>query len=482
MSKNIDDLREVDLTKHTELPEKPELTGWQGAIANFFQFQKYETNFRTEILAGVTTFMTMAYILVVNPLILSDAIFLSQPKDLFTELVVATAISTVIGTLVMALYANYPFAMAPGMGLNAFFAYSVVLTLKIDWRLALSAVLVEGIVFIALTLTSVRRQIVNAIPLVMKSATSVGIGLFIAYIGLSGDPKVGGAGIIVANAATKTGLGNLKEPATLMAIGGIFIASAFIARRVKGALLWAILATALLGWILGVSPWPQGIAEIPTFPKDLFGQAISGITQLNANNFWDFLAVLLVFLFVDIFDTVGTLSGVGIRAGYVNEKGEMDRVDEALLADAIGTTAGAIMGTSTVTTFAESAAGVEVGGRTGFTALIVSLLFIASMIFIPIFKAIPPYATTPALVITGVLMMSAVSSIRWGDPAEAIPAFFTIFLIPLTYSIGTGLAVGFITYPVVKTFQGKVREVSIATWILAAVFVARFVFMSTKFG
>jgi len=470
MSKNIDDLNEI------------ELTGWQGAIAKFFQFQQYQTNFRTEILAGFTTFMTMAYILVVNPLILSEAIFISQPKDLFTELVIATAISSAIGTLVMALYANYPFAMAPGMGLNAFFTYSVVLTLKIDWRLALSAVLVEGLIFIVLTLSSVRRQIINAIPFVMKSATSVGIGLFIAYIGLSGDPKVGGAGIIVANQATKTGLGNLKEPVTLMAIFGIFIASAFIVRRVNGALLWAILATAILGWILGVTPWPEGIAQIPTFPKELFGQSISGITKLNANNLMDFIAVLLVFLFVDIFDNVGTLSGVGIRAGYVNEKGEMPRIDQALLADAIGTTAGAVMGTSTVTTFAESAAGVEVGGRTGFTALIVSLLFIASMIFIPIFKAIPPYATTPALVITGVLMMSAITSIRWGDPAEAIPAFLTIFLIPLTYSIATGLAAGFITYPIMKTFQGKMREVSIATWILAAVFVARFVFMSTRFG
>lgn len=482
MSKNIDDLGELEFTRQTEPPREPELTGWQGAIARYFKFQQYRTNFRTEILAGLTTFMTMAYILVVNPLILSDAIFLSQPRDLFTELVVATAISTAIGSLAMALYANYPFAMAPGMGLNAFFAYSVVLTLKIDWRLALSAVLVEGLIFIVLTLTSVRRQIVNAIPLVMKSATSVGIGLFIAYIGLSGDPKVGGAGIIVANQATKTGLGNLREPATLMAVFGIFIAAAFVVRRVKGALLWAILGTAILGWILGVSPWPEGIAQIPTFPKNLFGQSFIGITQLNANNFMDFVAVLLVFLFVDIFDTVGTLSGVGMRAGYVNERGEMARVDEALLSDALGTTAGAIMGTSTVTTFAESAAGVEAGGRTGFTALIVSLLFIASMIFIPIFKAIPPYATTPALVITGVLMMSAVSSIRWGDPADSIPAFLTIFLIPLTYSIATGLAVGFITYPVVKTVQGKAREVSSATWILAAVFVARFVFMSTKFG
>lgn len=463
-------------------PPTPQYTGWQAAIARFFKFDQYRTNFRIETLAGLTTFMTMAYILVVNPLILSDAIFLQQPKDLFAEQVFATAVSAAIGTLVMAFVANYPFALAPGMGLNAFFAYSVVLTLKIDWRLALAAVFVEGLIFIALTLTNIRSQIINAIPMSLKTATSVGIGLFIAYIGISGDPKTGGAGLIIASEVTKTTLGSFREPNTLLAVAGIIITTAFLVRRVKGALLWGVLATALLGWILGVTPPPKGIFQIPTLPTDLIGQGIFGLSRLTANNFLDFIAVLLVFLFVDIFDTVGTLSGVSMKAGYIKEDGKLPRVNQALFADAVGTTAGALIGTSTVTTYAESAAGVSEGGRTGFTAVIVGGLFILAIFLVPVFEAIPAYATTPALVITGVLMMTGVSDIRWGDVAEAIPAFLTILFMPLAYSIATGLSVGFITYPIAKALQGKAHEVTIATWILAAVFIIRFVFMTLRFG
>lgn len=480
MNNDIDELTVAEIQQDSVA--SVQYTRWQGAIANYFKFSRFDTNFRTEILAGVTTFMTMGYVLIVNPLILSDAIFLNQPQDLFAELVVATGISAAIGTLIMALYANYPFCLAPGMGLNAFFTYSVVLGLGIDWRLALAAVFVEGLVFIGLTLTDIRRQIIRAIPDSLKSATGAGIGLFIAYLGLGGNVATGGAGIVVANEVTKTSFGSLTQPNTLLAIVGLIITSAFVVRRIKGGLLWGILATAILGWILGVTPPPQGLFEVPPFPQDLFGQAILGVSQVNAGNFLNFFAVLFVFLFVDMFDTIGTLTGVGIKAGYIDQKGELPRANQALMSDAIATTAGAVLGTSSVTTYVESASGVAEGGRTGFTAVVAAILFALSILFIPLLKAIPAYATAPTLVIVGVLMMSNVLSIRWGDLGEAIPAFLVIFMIPLSFSIAEGLSVGFITYPLVKSFQGKAREVPLATWILAGVFVARFVFMTLRFG
>ena len=460
----------------------PQYSGWQAKIAEYFEFESYQTNFKTEILAGITTFMTMAYILVVNPIILSDAIFLEKPRDLFPELVIATAVSAAIGTLVMALYAKYPFVTMPGMGLNAYFAYSVVLGLGFDWRLALAAVFVEGLIFIAMTVTDIRRHLVEAIPSSIKIATTAGIGLFIAYIGLSGDPKVGGAGLIVANAATKTAFGSFREWPTIMAFGGILIASAFMVRRIKGALLWGIMATALLGWIVGAAAWPKGFVQMPPLPVHLFGEAIKGVAGVNSANLVDFLAVLLVFLFVDIFDTIGTLSGLASQAGYIDEKGEIPRANEVLMADAIATTAGAIMGSSTVVTAVESASGIAEGGRSGFTAFVAGILFILAMFFIPLFEAIPAFATTPALVITGVLMMSSVTGIRWGDLGEAIPAFLTIFLIPLSYSIAAGLSMGMITYPIIKSMQGKAHEVPVVTWVLAVIFIARIIFMTIRFG
>ncbi|WP_413467416.1 NCS2 family permease [Pleurocapsa sp. FMAR1] len=461
---------------------EPPRGGWQGAIANYFEFDYYRTNFRTEIVAGVTTFMTMAYILVVNPLILSDAIFLNEPKDLFAELVVATAVSAGIGTLIMGLLAKYPFALAPGMGINAFFAYSVVLGLGIDWRLALACVFVEGLVFILLTVTDIRRHLITAVPTSIKSATTVGIGLFLAYIGLGGATATGGAGLIVANEVTKTNFGSLAQPQSLMAIFGIFLTAFFMVRRIKGALLWGIIGTAILGWVFGVANAPQGFASIPAFPKDLFGAAFIGLGGINGSNWIDFLAVLLVFLFVDMFDTIGTLAGVGMQAGYIDENGELPRANRALTADAIATTAGAVMGTSSVTTFVESASGVAEGGRTGFTSVIVAGLFFISLIFTPIFEAIPAFATTPALTIVGVLMMASITSINWEDLTEAIPAFLTIFFIPFAFSIAAGLSIGLIAYPLLKTFKGKAEDVPIVTWILAAIFIARFIFMTLRFG
>lgn len=461
--------------------EPPSYNRWQGAIARYFKFADYKTNFRIETLAGVTTFMTMGYILVVNPIILSNAIFLQQEGDLFSQLAVATAIAAAVGTYCMALYANYPFGLAPGMGTNAFFAFSVVLGLKIDWRLALSCVFVQGIIFIILTFTDIRRLLIDAIPISLKHATAGGIGLFIAYIGLSSSVEEGGAGLIVANEVTKTTFGSLSQPNTLMAIAGLLITSAFVVRQVKGALLLGIFATALLAWILGVTPWPEGVFAIPAPPKDLFGQAIGGLTQLNAENFIDWVAVLFVFLFVDIFDTIGTLTGVGMRAGYIGPDGKLPRANQALTADAVATTVGPLFGTSSVVAYVESVAGVAEGGRTGFTAFVIATLFVVSLFFIPLFQGIPAFATTATLVIVGAMMMAEAVEIRWGDMAEAIPAFLTIFMIPLTYSIAEGLAIGFIAYPLMKSFQGKAHEVSIGTWVIAGIFVARYIFMTLRF-
>ncbi|MCA1991258.1 MAG: NCS2 family permease [Coleofasciculus sp. S288] len=477
--------REANELSHQETdsiaePLPPQPTGWQGTIARFFKFAESQTNIRTEVLAGVTTFMTMAYILAVNPGILSNAIFLEQPQDLFSELVIATAISSAIATLLMGLVSNYPFAMAPGMGLNAFFTFSVVLGLGIDWRVALTAVLLEGLLTIVLTVSNIRTYIVNAIPESLKIATAAGIGLFLAYIAVAGDPETGGAGLIVANEATKTSLGDLSQPQTLMAIAGILITSALVARRIKGALLWGILATALLGWILGTTPWPEGIIAFPQWPGHLLGQSIIGLTRLNQTNFWDLVAITFVFAFVDLFDTVGTLSGVGVQGGYIDENGELPRAGKTLTADACGTTIGAVLGTSPVTTYVESAAGVAEGGRTGFTSVIVAILFTLSVFFIPLFAAVPAFATAPALIIVGVLMAGNVRLIHWDDPAESIPSFLTILMMPLTYSIAEGLAIGFITYPLVKAFQGKAHEISLAVWILAAIFLVRFILMALK--
>ncbi len=456
-------------------------TGWQAKLADYFKFDFYRTNFKTEILAGVTTFMTMGYILVVNPIILSNAIFLDKPGDLFSQLAVATVIAAAVGTFCMGIFANYPFGLAPGMGTNAFFAFSVVLGLKIDWRLALSCVFVQGLIFIALTFTDVRRLLIQAIPTSIKHATAGGIGLFIAYIGLSGDIAKGGAGLIVANAATKTGFGSFGHPNTMLAAIGLLITAGLVVRQIKGALLFGILITAGMAWLSGVSPAPTGLFALPTLPKDLFGQAIGGLANLNGQNFIDWLAVLFVFLFVDIFDTIGTLTGVGMRAGYIGPDGQLPRANQALMADAIGTTVGPLFGTSSVTAYVESIAGVAEGGRTGFTAVVIGSLFVVALFFIPVIEAIPAFATTPTLVIVGAMMLAEIKEIDWSDMGEVIPSFLTIFMIPLTYSIAEGLAFGFVSYPIVKAFQGKANEVPKGTWIIAGIFIARFVFMAIRF-
>jgi AGZA family xanthine/uracil permease-like MFS transporter len=453
------------------LPESPIGGGFTGKVASFFDFSTLRTDFSTEVLAGVTTFVTMAYILIVNPGILSNAVFLNESGDLFGELVMATGISAALATLVMAFYAKLPFVLAPGMGINAYFAFTVVLGLGIDWRVALAAVFIEGLIFIVLTVTNLRSAIVAAIPEAVKHATTAGIGLFIAYIGLKG------AGIIVGSEATLTTLGSLQAPPAAMTLLGLAITAALFARRVPGALLWGIVGTALLAWILGVSPWPSGLMAIPQPPVDLFGQAFVGLGTLFQINFWEVIGIIFVFLFVDLFDTIGTLTGLGAKAGYIKEDGSFPGVEKAFMADAVGTTAGAVLGTSTVTTYIESASGISEGGRSGFTAVVAASLFLLSLLFIPLFEGIPPFATSPALIIVGVLMMSGASKIEWEDPAEAIAGFLTIIMMPLAYSIAEGLAMGLIAYPIVKAFQGRTSETTIGMWILAAVFVLRYIFL-----
>jgi AGZA family xanthine/uracil permease-like MFS transporter len=384
----------------------------------------------------------------------------------FGAVMVATCIASATASLIMGLFARYPFALAPGMGLNAYFTFGVCLGMGIDWRVALGAVFISGILFIILTLTKIRTMIFNAIPNAIKYGTAVGIGLFIAFIGLKS------AGIIVGNEATLVTLGNLLEPQTLLAMFGIFLIGILLCRKVVGAILWGIIATSLIGMIFGISPFPEGIVSMPPSIAPTFMQLdIMGALNLGL------LTIVLAFFFIDLFDTLGTLSALSSQAGYLKD-GKLPRAERALMSDSIGTAIGSLLGTSTVTTYIESASGIAVGGRTGFVSVVVALLFLLALFFHPIVSAIPSYATAPALVIVGTLMMSHVKNINWDDVSEAIPAFITLITIPLTYSIATGLALGFISYPILKIFSGKAKEVHWIVYLLAIVFALRFVYLS----
>ena len=423
------------------------------------------TDVRTEVLAGVTTFMTMAYILAVNPLILSDAGM--DAGGVFT----ATALSAAIATLVMALYAKYPFGLAPGMGLNAFFAYTVVLgDMQKSWQFALTAILIEGILFIILSFFNVREGIFNSIPLNLKNAVSVGIGLFIAFLGLDG------AGIIQAGEGTLLGLGDLTSGAPIVAIIGILVTGFLFAKNVKGALLIGILVSTLVGIPLGVTELPAGVNNIMSLPPSVSEVAFKfvGFDEIFS---WDMLIVVFTFLFVDIFDTVGTLAGVASKADMLDEDGKLPRVGKALTADSIGTIAGACLGTSTVTTFVESASGVAAGGRTGLTALSTAGMFLLALFFAPLFTLIPAAATAPALVIVGLFMMSPIKQIDFEDYTESIPAFLTIIMMPFSGSIAEGIVFGMISYVVLKAVTGRFKEVSWTMTIISILFVLRIIFM-----
>lgn len=441
------------------------------SLPQFFRFEDNGTTYRTEFTAGVTTFMTMAYVLVVNPTILSNAIFITQPGDLFNQLLVTTAISSAIATALMGVLANYPFALAPAMGLNVFFAFSVVLDLQIDWRLALTAVLIESLIFIALILSNIHIQIIKAIPASLKHATVAGIGLFIAYIGLSGVPEAPtlGAGIIIASKTTITTIGSFKQPVTLVSFLGLLLTATLVARHIKGAMLWGILFTALLGWILGIAPFPQQIIALPEWPQNIMSQAVTGFSYLTLNRTWNFVSVTLTFLFVTSFDSIGAITGLGQQAGYINENGELPRATKSLLANAMGITFGALMGTSPCATYLESASGISEGGRSGFTSIVVAVLFLLSVLFTPLLSAVPAFATAPALIMVGFLMMSSVRNINWSDPAEGIAAFLILLTMPLAYSIAEALAIGFIIYPLIKISQGLAHKVNKTVYFLAAI-------------
>ena len=433
-------------------------------MENFFKLKENNTNVKTEVVAGITTFMTMAYILAVNPLILAETGM--DPGGVFT----ATALAATIATLIMALYAKYPFGLAPGMGLNAFFTYSVVMRMGKSWEFALTAVLIEGIIFVLLSFINVREAIFNSIPVNLKNAVSAGIGLFVAFIGLAGS------GIIVAGSGTLLGLGDLTSGAPVVCIIGLAVTGLLLAKNVKGALLIGILVSTLVGIPLGVTIIPENFSSILSLPPSVKDVAFKFV-GFNEIFSLDMLIVVFTFLFVDIFDTVGTLAGVASKADMLDEDGKLPRVGKALMADAVGTIAGACLGTSTVTTFVESASGVAEGGRTGLTALSTAGMFALALFFAPLFTMIPAAATAPALIIVGLFMISSISKIDFSDFTEAIPAFLTITMMPFAYSIAEGIVFGMVSYVILKAITGRFKEISLTMWILSFLFIVRIIFM-----
>ena len=434
----------------------------QSWVEKRFRLTENKTTVRTEIIAGITTFMTMAYILFVNPSILSET---GMPFD---AVMMATAFSAILATLLMAFLANYPFALAPGMGLNAYFTYSVVFGMGYTWQTALGAVFISGIVFVLLSLSGIREKIIDAVPATLKSAIGAGIGLFIAFIGLQNG------GLVKANPATLVGLGNLGEPEVLLAATGVLITGILLARKVNGAILWGILATTVLGIPFGVTSMPEGFLKFPTFATwaPVFGKLdIRGALGLGL------LEVIFAFLFVDLFDTIGTLIGVSQQGDFLDKDGKLPRANKALLSDAIGTVAGAIFGTPTVTTYVESAAGVAVGGRTGLASVVTAICFFLAIFFLPVIAIVPAAATAPALIVVGAMMLRSVMDIPWGEMDEALPAFIAMIAMPFTYSIATGIALGFIVYPITKVANGKGKEVHPLTYVLAVLFVLRFIYL-----
>lgn len=428
-------------------------------LEKFFKLKANGTNIRTEVIAGFTTFLTMAYILAVNPSILSAAGM--DANALFTS----TALAAIVGTLVMALWAKLPFALAPGMGLNAFFAFSVVLGMGHSWQFALTAVLIEGIIFILLTLFNIREAIVDAIPSSIKTAISAGIGLFIAFIGLQN------AGVVVNNDATLVGLGDITTGNALLGLIGLVITAVLVVKKVKGDLLIGILLTTLIGIPLGITQMKGFISTPPTIEPIFFQFEWKEVFT------FDMMIVVFTFLFVDIFDTLGTLVGVSTKAGMLDKNGKIPNAKKAFMADAIGTTVGAMLGTSTVTTYVESAAGVTEGGRTGLTALVTALAFAIALFLSPVFLAIPGAATAPALILVGLYMLSPIRELDFNNFAETIPAFITIIAMPLTYSIAEGITLGVLSYVFINLIAGNVKKLSIGMYILAILFILKYIFI-----
>jgi len=418
-------------------------------LDRYFRLSERGTTVLTELRAGVATFLTMAYILLVNPQILADA---GMPPD---DVARATALASAAATLLMGLWANYPFALAPGMGLNAYFTYGVVQGMGVSYHVALAAVFVEGLLFLALALSGVRGAVLRAIPDALKVATSGGIGLFLAIIGFQH------AGLVIDSPATLVTLGSLTHPTTLLALGTLVLMALLLVRRIPGALLLGILAGTLVAWLTGLAPLPERWVQLPGLPRETLASFDFG-TLLHAK----LVSVVLAFLFVDFFDTAGTLMGIGRLGGFLNARGELERAREAFSADAVGTTLGALLGTSTVTTYIESATGIEEGGRTGLTAVVVALLFLLSLFLAPLFTAVPAAATAPALILVGVFMMQGLTELNWRKYDEAIPAFLTITLMPFTYSIANGITFGLIAYVLLQVLSGRARAVHPILYVL----------------
>lgn len=450
-------------------------------VEKLFKLKENHTNVRTEVIAGITTFMTMAYILAVNPSILSAAGMDTN------AILMATALAAFIGTFAMAFLANYPFALAPGLGLNAYFAYTVCGTMGYSWKVALLAVFVEGIIFIILSITNVREAIFNAIPLTLKKGVSVGIGLFIAFIGLQNAKLVVGGSTLVTLVNFKDDFATAGIGAILAIIGLLFTVILYV-KNVKGSILIGIFAT----WILGIICQLTGIYQvnpevgyyslIPSWAGfdlgaigETFGQCFK--IQVGEIKILDFIVIICAFLFVDMFDTLGTLIGVANKAKMLDSQGKLPRIKQALLADAIATSVGAVLGTSTTTTFVESSAGVSEGGRTGLSSIVTGLLFLVSIFFAPVFTTIPGFATAPALIFVGFLMVSAVVEINFNDMTEAVPAYLCLIAMPLTYSISEGIAIGVISYVVINLICGKVKKITPLMYVLAILFVLKYMFL-----
>ena len=432
----------------------------RGRLERYFEFEKLGTNWRTEISAGLTTFVTMAYIVLVNPAILHDA---GMP---YAAVVCATCVAAAYGSFVMGLFARYPIALAPGMGLNAYFAYTVVKGLGIPWQTALGAVFLSGVAFLLLTMLGVRQLILSTVPAELYAAVSAGVGLFIAYIGLRN------ARLLVPHPATVLTMGNVRDPQVALACFGLIVMAALLARRVQAALLLGISLTTVLALGLGLTHWQPQRFGFSDLAATAFHVDVRSSLRLGL------LEIVFVFLFVDFFDNVGTLVAVGRKAGLVRESvSSIPRLNHILLADSTATIVSSLAGTSTVVSYIESAAGVEAGGRSGVTAIVVGILFVLSLFAVPVIGMIPTAATAPALVVVGSLMMASVAEIQWSDPAIAIPAFLTIVMIPLSYSIANGLAVGFIAFVLIKVCVGRWREVHWLVYVLAALFVVRFLYL-----
>lgn len=452
-------------------------------MENFFKLKEHGTDVKTEVIAGLTTFMTMAYILAVNPSILGATGM--DTGAIFT----ATALASAIGSFCMALFANLPFVLSAGMGLNAYFAYTVVLGMGYSWEVALTAVFVEGIIFIILSLTNVREAIFNAIPASLKVAVSVGIGLFITFIGLQNAHIVVDGSTLVGlfsfNGSVKAGTFQSEGITVVLALIGLLITAFLVIKNVKGNILLGILIT----WVLGIicqlaglyvpnaeagfySLIPSGIISAPaSVAPTLFKMDFSAMASLN------FVVVVFAFLFVDIFDTLGTLIGCATKANMLDKEGKLPGIKGALMADAVGTTVGACLGTSTITTFVESSSGIAEGGRTGLTSIVSGLLFILALFFSPVFLAIPSFATAPALIVVGFFMMQSVAKINWSDMLEAIPAFICIFAMPFMYSISEGISFGVISFVVLNAVAGKAKKITPLMWVLAVLFILKYIFL-----